>query len=76
MLATLLSQYLFFTYSTTSSLLVSSKSVSISGIDILAGFRNLSKSRSYSKGSRSIIPTKYDKILQAADHLQGPTAIS
>jgi hypothetical protein len=55
---------------------VSAKSVSISGIDTLAGFKNLSKSKSYLSGSKSVIHDKYAIKLHAADHLPGPTGTS
>jgi hypothetical protein len=57
------------------SLSLSAKSVSISGIDTLAGFKNLSKSKPYSKGSRSVIQDRYAIKLQAAEPLQGQTGI-
>jgi hypothetical protein len=56
--ATLSAQYLFLQYSTTLSLHVSAKSVSISGIETLAGFKNLSKSSLYGRGSISVIHDK------------------
>jgi hypothetical protein len=71
--ATLSSQYFLLQYSTTLSLSSSAKSVSISGIEILAGFKNLSKSRSYFIGSRSVIHDKNAIRDQAADHLHGQT---
>jgi hypothetical protein len=73
---TLSSQYFFLQYSITLNLSVSEKSVSISGIDTLAGFRNLSKIKPNLTGSISVIPDKYAIKLPAADHLQGPTGIS
>ena len=48
-------QYLFLTYSRTLHLHSSEKSTSISGIETLAGFKNLSKSREYLSGSISVI---------------------
>jgi len=48
--------YLSITYLITSSRLSSGKSISISGMDILSGFRNLSKYKSFSIGSTSTIP--------------------
>ena len=56
--ATWSAQYLFLQYSTTLSLQVSAKSVSISGIETLAGFRNLSKSSLYGSGFISVIHDK------------------
>jgi hypothetical protein len=49
--------------------------VSISGIETLAGFKNLSNSRSYFIGSKSVIQDKNAISDQAADHLQGQTGI-
>jgi hypothetical protein len=60
----------------TLDLSVSAKSVSISGIDILAGFKNLSKINQNLIGSISVIPDKKAIKLPAADHLQGQTGIS
>ena len=54
--ATLSSPYFSFTYSMTSPRLVSGKSVSISGIVTLSGFRNLSNNKLYFIGSTSVIP--------------------
>jgi len=73
---TLSAPYLSLQYFITLSLSVSAKSVSISGIDILAGFKNLSKRRSYSSGSISVIPERYAIKEPAADPLPGHTGIS
>ena len=50
-----------------------SKSISISGILILSGLRNLSKSRSYFIGSIFVIHKQYATTDPAADPLPGPT---
>ena len=55
-LAVLSWPYLSLTYSITLSLLVLSKSISISGIVILSGFKNLSNIKLYLRGSTLIIP--------------------
>jgi hypothetical protein len=44
-------------------------------MEILAGFRNLSKRSLYGRGSRSVIQLKNAIRLQAALHLQGHTGI-
>jgi len=54
---------------------VSAKSVSISGIDIRAGLRNLSKISPYGRGSISVIPEVKAMSDPAADHLPGHTGI-
>jgi hypothetical protein len=54
--AQLLCPYLLRTYSITLSLPKSAKSISRSGIVLLSGFKNLSKSRSYLKGQISVMP--------------------
>jgi hypothetical protein len=59
----------------TSCLLVSSKSISKSGIDTLAGLRNLSKMRSKGIGSILVISINHASTDQAQDHLPGPTPI-
>ena len=51
------------------------KSISISGIDIRSGLRNLSNSKLYFIGSTSVIPVVYATIEPAADPLPGPTGI-
>jgi hypothetical protein len=71
--ATWSAQYFSLQYSITLSLQSSEKSVSMSGIETLAGFKNLSKSNLYGSGSRSVIQDKYAIKLQAALHLPGPT---
>ena len=55
---TLLCPYLSAAYWITSSRRVSEKSVSISGMEILSGFKNLSNNKSYFKGSIFVIPIK------------------
>ena len=57
------------------SLLLSGKSVSISGIVFLSGFKNLSNNKSYCNGSISVIPKAYATKLPAALPLPGPTNI-
>ena len=59
----------------TSSLKVSSKSISKSGIDIRAGFKNLSKRSAKGMGSTSVILTTHANKDPAPDHLPGPTTI-
>ena len=54
--ATWLAPYFSITYSITLPLPSSSKSISISGILTLSGFKNLSKSKSYFIGSILVIP--------------------
>ena len=71
--ATLFRPYLCIQYSITSSLLVSSKSTSISGIVILSGFKNRSKSKLYFKGSIVVIFRQYATKEPAALPLPGPT---
>ena len=61
------------TYSIILSLPSSSKSISISGSDILSGLRNLSKRRLYFIGSILVIPIQYATTEPAADPLPGPT---
>ncbi len=51
----------------------SSKSISISGMEILSGFKNLSNSKSYLIGSILVIPKQYATADPAADPLPGPT---
>jgi hypothetical protein len=72
---TLSAPYLSRQYAITLDLSVSAKSVSISGIDILAGFKNLSKISPYFLGSKSVIPERNAIKLPAADHLPGHTGI-
>gem|GEM_PF-1183289 len=68
--------YFHFTYSITLSLCVSSKSISKSGILILAGFRNLSNSNQKGIGSISVIFVNHASNEPAQDHLPGHTMIS
>ena len=49
--------------------------MSISGIEILSGFKNLSNNRLCSIGSSSVIPREYATILPAAEPLPGPTGM-
>ena len=55
------------------SLLLSGKSVSISGIEIRSGFKNLSDNKLYFKGSIEVIPSEYVTKEPAAEPLPGPT---
>ena len=71
-----LSLYLLFKYSKTRSLFSSQKSISKSGIEILAGFKNLSKIRLYFIGSTSVINRHHATKDPAPDPLPGPTGIS
>ena len=73
--ATFSSPYLFLTYFITSSLFISGKSVSISGIVTRSGFKNLSNSKLYFKGSTSVIPKQYETKEPAAEPRPGPTKI-
>ena len=75
MCATLSTPYFSRTYSITCSLCSWSKSISISGIEILSGFRNLSNIKLYFSGSISVIFSAYETILPAAEPLPGPTYI-
>ena len=74
--ATFFIPYLLIQYFNTSSLLVYSKSISISGILILSGFKNLSNNKLYLIGSIVVIPKQYDTKDPAALPLPGPTNIS
>ena len=49
--------------------------MSKSGIDILSGFKNLSKIKSNSIGSRSVMSRLYATKDPAPDPLPGPTGI-
>ena len=49
--------------------------MSISGILILSGFKNLSKIKLCFRGSIFVIPSAYDTILPGAEPLPGPTGI-
>ena len=51
------------------------KSISISGILIRSGFRNLSNNKLCLIGSISVIPSAYETKLPAAEPLPGPTGI-
>ena len=51
------------------------KSISKSGKDILSGLRNLSKSKSYLRGSILVISITYATNDPAPDPLPGPTGI-
>ena len=52
------------------------KSISISGILIRSGLRNLSNNKLCLIGSISVIPNAYDTKLPAAEPRPGPTGIS
>ena len=73
--ATRSSPYFSAAYRIISPLYRSSKSMSMSGIDIRPGFRNRSKINPYSRGSMSVIRSTYETIDPAADPLPGPTRI-
>ena len=47
--------------------------MSISGIETLSGFKNLSKRRSNFRGSTSVMPRQKEIRLPAAEPLPGPT---
>ena len=67
--------YLFVKYSNTKSLFSSQKSISKSGIDILSGFKNLSKIKSNFIGSISVIESDQATNDPAPDPRPGPTGI-
>ena len=67
--------YLFLRYSKTKSLFSSQKSISKSGIDILSGFKNLSKIKLNLIGSTSVIYKHQATNDPAPDPLPGPTGI-
>ncbi len=71
--ATWFRPYFSITYSNTLDLPSSSKSISISGIEILSGLRNRSKSKSYFMGSILVMPRQYATADPAADPRPGPT---
>ena len=71
-----LSLYFFVKYSKTKSLFSSQKSISKSGIDILSGFKNLSKIRLNLIGSTSVIDKHQATKEPAPEPLPGPTGIS
>ena len=60
----------------TLSLFSMQKSISKSGIDILSGFRNLSKRSPCSSGSRVVIPNANATKDPAPEPLPGPTGTS
>ena len=69
--------FIFFVkYSKTKSLFSSQKSISKSGIDILSGFKNLSKIKLNLIGSISVIDKHHATNDPAPDPLPGPTGIS
>ena len=68
--------YLLLTYSITLSLFSIQKSISKSGIDILSGFKNLSKRRPCSKGSRVVMPNANATKDPAPEPRPGPTGTS
>ena len=76
MCATLSSPYFFITYSITSFLYLSSKSISISGNSFLPLFKKRSNSNPYFKGSIPVIPRQYATIDPAAEPLPAPVLIS
>ena len=67
--------YLLFKYSNTKSLFSSQKSISKSGIEILSGFKNLSKIKSNLIGSTSVIDKHHATNEPAPEPLPGPTGI-
>ena len=69
--------FLYFSvkYRKTKSLFSSQKSISKSGIEILSGFKNLSKIRSNLIGSISVINIHQATKDPAPDPLPGPTGI-
>ena len=67
--------YLDFKYLKTKSLFSSQKSISKSGIDILSGFKNLSKISPNSIGSKSVMSKEYATSEPAPEPLPGPTGI-
>ena len=69
------SPYFSFTYSITSPRWLSAKSTSISGMDLRAGFKNLSNNKLYFNGSTLVIPSAYATKLPAALPRPGPTGI-
>ena len=71
-----LSLYFVVKYSNTRSLFSSQKSISKSGIDILSGFKNLSKIRLNFIGSTSVIDKHHATKEPAPEPLPGPTGIS
>ena len=71
-----LSLYFLVKYSNTRSLFSSQKSISKSGIDILSGFKNLSKIRLNFIGSTSVIDKHQATKEPAPEPLPGPTGIS
>ena len=75
MWATLFS-YFSVRYLKTRSLFSSQKSISKSGIDILSGFKNLSKIRLNLIGSTSVIDKHQATKDPAPEPLPGPTGIS
>ena len=70
-----LSLYLLFKYSKTKSLFSSQKSISKSGIDILSGFKNLSKIKLNFIGSTSVIERHHATREPAPEPRPGPTGI-
>ena len=75
MLATLSLPYFSLIYWTTSSLLMSIKSTSISGIVLRYGLRNLSNCKSFSIGSIWVISRRYETKHPAALPRPQPTKI-
>ena len=67
--------YFLATYFNTSSLFSWQKSISKSGRVTLFGFRNLSKSKPYFIGSKSVIPNAQATSDPAPEPLPGPTGI-
>ena len=73
MCATWSAPYFFVTNSSTLPRPASSKSTSISGMEMRSGFRNLSNSRSYLIGSTFVMPSAYATAAPAAEPRPGPT---
>ena len=74
-LATLPWVYFLSRYEKISSLLSSSKSISISGMVILIGFKNLSNDKEKIIGSISVISHRNEMRLPTAEPLPYPTLI-
>ena len=68
--------FFFLRYPKTKSLFSSQKSISKSGIEILSGFKNLSKIKSNLIGSISVIDRAQATREPAPEPLPGPTGIS
>ena len=73
---TLSCPYVEIIWSMTFCLLFIQKSISKSGIDILSGFKNLSKRRLYLIGSMFVMPRTNATSEPAPEPLPGPTGTS